>query len=209
MKILIAEDHALVREGLRRVLEDLEPTGVICETSTTLAETREKIVQGFDLLVLDLRLPDSSGVADITELRQLAPAVPIVVVSASDQPADMQSTIAAGAAGYVPKTASHKILLGALRFVLDSGGIYMPPEMFSPPQTSADDPQQIKLTRRQQQVLTLLRDGASNADMARQLKITHGTVKLHVSAVLRLMGASRREDLHRDKLPRLSRDLRR
>jgi DNA-binding NarL/FixJ family response regulator len=204
MRILLAEDHALVLEGLRRVLTDLDPDNFVCVAVTTLEETRSRLPEGFDLLLLDLRLPDSSGPEDIAALRRLAPSTPIVVVSASGDPQDMHDAISHGAAGYVPKSASHKILIGAIRFVLDTGGIYMPPEMFPqmpgavaipavPPVAARPSSSRPRLTRRQEEVLHLLQQGLSNAEIAHQLKITPGTTKLHVAAVLRATGTRRKQ----------------
>jgi len=163
---------------------------------------------GFDLVLLDLRLGDADGFELLVELRNGWPAVPVVVVSASDRSADVIRAIDLGAMGFVPKRASNETLTEALHVVM-SGGIYVPPmtmggvgdsgapQSESAPHADASETgakalAAFKLTPRQTDVLGLLLRGQSNKLIARELDLSVETVKDHVAAVLRALGVNSR-----------------
>ena len=160
--------------------------------------------EGFDLMLLDLRLGDADGFDLLVELRNAWPAVPVVVVSASDRSADVIRSIDLGAMGFVPKRASNETLQEALHVVMQ-GGIYVPqmsmsegdvpvagdPASFAA-QHSAAAMAAFKLTPRQTDVLALLLRGMSNKLIARELNLSVETVKDHVAAVLRALGVNSR-----------------
>ena len=165
-----------------------------------------------DALLLDLRLGDADGFELLTELRAAWPAVPVVIVSASDRSADVIRAIDLGAMGFVPKRASNETLQEALHVVMQ-GGIYVPPMSMRgegeppdiggsshpashPPNVPAVPPASAlaayKLTPRQTDVLALLLRGLSNKLIARELNLSVETVKDHVAAVLRALGVNSR-----------------
>jgi DNA-binding NarL/FixJ family response regulator len=150
-----------------------------------------------DLILLDLAMPGMDGFAGLARLRELRPSVPVVVLSASESQADVRATLEGGAMGFVPKSSTAEVMLSALRLVF-SGGVYVPPlvlDRAGPPGKAAgasplgDD---LGLTPRQLDVLALLGEGKANKEIAQALGLTEGTVKLHVSAILRALGVENR-----------------
>ena len=219
MKVLLIDDHPLILSALQSVIlgfgDDVKVSGV---ASAAAARETLKEDSGFDLVLLDLHLGDSDGFELLTELRNTYPALPVVVVSASDRTSDVIRSIDLGAMGFVPKRASNETLFEALHMVL-SGGIYVPPMTMSPGQggnsayrddESADPLGQVAgaargqgfqehanleslgLTPRQTDVLALLLQAKPNKLIARELGISVETVKDHVAAVLRVLNVSSR-----------------
>ncbi|CAD5372380.1 Transcriptional regulator, LuxR family [Rubrivivax sp. A210] len=223
MKVLLVDDHPLVLGALQAVIQtigrDTEVVGVdsALGARATLREDPE-----FDLVLLDLALGDADGFDLLVELRAAYPAVPVVVVSASDRASDVIRAIDSGAMGFVPKKSSHAELHEALRMVMD-GAMYVPPAMLGlefgrrPPAGgdtipavmrpmgeplgpgASPEPHQrlrsldeVGLTPRQTEVLSLLLQGLPNKLIARQLNLSVETVKDHVAAVLRALGVSSR-----------------
>ena len=218
MKSLVVDDHALVREGLKQVLRRIDPDMEIVETKSA-AEAMEVIDNRAepDLVLLDLMLPDESGFQVLKKLRHESNSAVVVVLSASTGVDDMQRALESGAAGYIPKSSSAGVTLGALRLVL-SGGVYIPPELVEARGAAAqgasrDAPfvaaNELGLSDRQIQVLALLVRGLTNKAIARQLGLAEQTVKTHMSAALRALNVSNRTqaaiavaqlglDLHKD-----------
>lgn len=204
MLILIADDHALVREGLRYALRDLTPEVRFQEASDAM-QVRALIERSpdVDLLLLDLVMPGSNGFELLTELCQRRPELPVVVLSGSEDPVHMRKALDLGAAGFIPKTSSAEVMLSALRLVL-AGGIYVPSDMLrsSPSGAPADAPpapvsapqsgSADGLTNRQREVLRQLGEGKSNKQIARVLDLSDNTVKIHVAAILRVLKAENR-----------------
>src|SRR5688572_23983536 len=128
MKILLIEDHPLLRQGTKLVLERLDAQATLVDAPD--ARTALKLTDGnedWDLVMLDLGLPDNDGLALLRTLRSRLPSVAIVVLSASEQPALIHEALNAGAFGYVPKSSSNETLYNALRLVL-AGTPYVPPQ---------------------------------------------------------------------------------
>ncbi len=229
MKVLLVDDHPLILAALQAVIQsigsDVTVVGVdsAAGARATLREDPE-----YDLVLLDLALGDADGFDLLAEFRAAYPAVPVVVVSASDRASDVIRAIDLGAMGFVPKRSSHGELHEALRMVM-SGSMYVPPSMlgldFLPGSRSGGDtvpdvmrtagpaatevaplgaaaqpePHQklpsiddVGLTPRQAEVLSLLLQGLPNKLIARQLNLSVETVKDHVAAVLRALGVSSR-----------------
>jgi len=218
MKVLLIDDHPLILQALQSVIEGLgSDTTVIGANSARAARETLKADSDFDLVLLDLHLGDADGFDVLVEFRAAYPALPVVVVSASDRSSDVIKAIDAGAMGFVPKRASNETLFEALHMVM-SGGIYVPPmTMGSEPatkpegdtvpsvlrvvrETSQDTGFQagaaplagLGLTPRQTEVLALLLKGQPNKLIARELNLSVETVKDHVAAVLRTLGVSSR-----------------
>jgi len=205
VRILLIDDHRLLRDALAEVLGRIAGEVSIFNAGTAEeARAAASHYGSLDLVLLDLYLPDSQGVSLLTELRDLLVTVPIVVLSASERPEDVRAALAAGASGYIPKTSSGRDMLAALRQILD-GEIYVPASLLaamqalqgaeaaspSPGPVAATDD---RLTDRQLQVLRLLGQGLSNKGIANRLNLTEGTVKLHVSAILRALGVGNRTE---------------
>lgn len=204
MNVLIADDHLLFRDGLRRLLSQFKEEMTFFEAST-FDEVRS-LTDGsteFELILLDLGMPGWTGFNELGEIHARLPRALLVVVSGSERRVDLMSALENGAAGYIPKSSSAKVLLGALQLVL-AGGIYVPAEAIRGDltvtfDTVADDTLTNvgpgggeQLTPRQREVLERLREGKSNKQIAHELGLTEGTVKVHVTAILRLLGVRNR-----------------
>lgn len=201
MKILIADDHELFRDGLRHVLTQLDGTVSIVEASDypqAIALTQSE--PDINIVLLDLGMPGMPWSEGLQSLRQTLPAdVPVIVLSASDDRRHVLQAVNLGAAGFIPKTSSSRVMLSALKLVL-SGGVYLPPALLdqgvegTPIQmgTPAPDNAAAFLTPRQREVLTLLGQGKSNKEIARVLQLAEGTVKLHVTAILKALNVNNR-----------------
>ncbi|MGB5081661.1 MAG: response regulator transcription factor [Burkholderiales bacterium] len=196
LRILLADDHALFRAGMRHVLRELDASVVLLEAKDG-AEALSLLTHDsrLDLVLLDLAMPHMDGLGGLAALRQRAPAVPIVILSASENTHDMRAALDAGAMGFIPKASPAAVVLGALRLVL-AGGVYVPPEMIHPSALTATIPTagggSQTLTPRQVDILKLLGQGKSNKEIAQLLALTEGTVKQHVSDVLNALNVSNR-----------------
>ena len=201
IKLLVVEDHALVREGLVQTLRQLADEVEIfeagnCDDAKVLLDR----VKDLDLVMLDLGLPGVDGFACLSIFREYDPDVPIVVVSAYDDAHTVNRALKGGASGFVPKAYSSDRLLGALREVL--AGKVFTPEQMTPMNMGADlphmpvggeaEPSEFGLTERQAEVLSLMARGKSNRDIAEQLGLSEGTVKIHITAIFRALGVSSR-----------------
>jgi DNA-binding NarL/FixJ family response regulator len=210
MKVLLIDDHPLILSALQGVIQGLgSHVSVVGVAGARGAREALAAEPNFDLVLLDLRLGDADGFELLVELRNGWPAVPVVVVSASDDSADVIRAIDLGASGYVPKRASNETLTEALHVVM-SGGIYVPPtttmggigesgaggaagvSSVDSGMTKSQALAAFKLTPRQTDVLGLLLRGQSNKLIARELDLSVETVKDHVAAVLRALGVNSR-----------------
>ena len=204
MRILVVDDHPLMAEALGLAMRTLDRATEV-ESAGNLRAALERATQvGFDLCLLALRLPDCSGLEALERMRESLPALPVVVVSGSDDPASVLAALDLGAMGYIPKTSPRDVLLGAVRLVA-SGGIYVPVEALKtraaaepgPPAAAsgvagARTATDLGLSSRQWEVLELLLKGLPNKLIARKLDISENTTKIHVSAVLRALGVATR-----------------
>jgi DNA-binding NarL/FixJ family response regulator len=202
MKLLIVDDHHLIREGLRPVLKRLGGDGK--EATVFEAASFEAAVEyadahsDLDLVLLDLRLPNVEGFAALLDLQERHPGLPIVVMSGEDDPVLMREAIEHGALGFIPKSSTSEVILSALRLVL-SGGTYLPREIMAAPHASPAPPapppslaSSLGLTPRQAEVLALLLAGKSNKSICRDLNLAEGTVKTHIAAVFKVLNVSSR-----------------
>ena len=197
-KILLADDHAVFRNGLKLVLADLDPEAIISEAEDyTSALEIAKAEDEFDLALIDLTMPGMDDFAGLTALCEELTNVPVVVVSASDEQSNVRRALQCGASGYIPKSLNASIIVNALRLVV-SGGFYLPPSLLgcdpsidSAP-TDIEEKAEVQLTPRQTDVLGLLSRGLSNKEIARELDLAEGTVKLHVTALLKVLGVANR-----------------
>ena len=198
MRILVIEDHALVREGLvlalRTLGDDGQPATVLgakdADDATRILDDNDE----FDLIVLDLMLPGTGGMAFLGVLRKRHPHIPVVVLSALDDGDTVMKAMRQGAAGFVSKASPTDTLLGALREVL-AGEIWLPPEYRESSRRrrrSKTVAERFGLTKSQARVLELLAEGKTNREIGELLDITEGTVKIHVSAIFKALGVSNR-----------------
>jgi DNA-binding NarL/FixJ family response regulator len=201
MKVLLVDDHALVREAMRGVIAELRPEAAVIEAATC-ADGLSLIQQhpDVDLVMLDLGLPDRNGFEVLEELRDRYPAMSVVMLSGSNDRGSVATALAKGALGFIPKSVTHEVLVSAIRLVL-AGGIYIPPEilidsepMSAPQPVERRSPAELGLTPRQVEVLALMMQGKSNKLICRTLHLAEPTVKNHVSAILKALGAINRTE---------------
>lgn len=201
MKLLIVDDHIMVRQALAALLErDSVDTRVVHAADSAEAFQSLLAHQDLDAVFLDLNLPGVSGMAVLRELGRLRPALPVIVLSAVDDPAKVRQAFAAGALGYVPKAASASTLLAALRLVM-SGEMFVPALALDPPTPfrprRAPRQQHLSaggLTLRQAEVLQRMAEGLSNKGIANRMSLSEKTVKAHVTAVFRALGVGGRRE---------------
>jgi DNA-binding NarL/FixJ family response regulator len=212
MKILLADDHALIRSGLRSELKELD--SVIDFVEAWDAASLRRMFEAhpdIDLALVDLTMPGMSGARSIDALRRDYPAVPLIVLSAVDAAAEVQAVLRAGAAGFIPKAGMSKVMLQAIRLVL-AGGQYLPPQLMRMLTGNEVEPAVVEpstaravepgrgvntgrlglLSPRQREVFALLAQGLSNKSIARQLDVTEGTVKSHVATIFDVLNVHNR-----------------
>jgi DNA-binding NarL/FixJ family response regulator len=192
MKVLLIDDHALLRDALCLLIERQWPELTLLQAGT-LAEAMAVLQAHADvsLALLDLGLPDSEGVGGVVRLREAAPFTTVIVLSADPSRDTVLAAIDAGAAGFVPKTAQGSALVHALRQVLD-GGVYVPQTAHLAPQDAQPDAAALDLSPRQMEVLRLLIEGKSNKLICRELDLSESTVKTHLLAIFRRLGVNSR-----------------
>ncbi|HKE38450.1 MAG TPA: response regulator transcription factor [Casimicrobiaceae bacterium] len=194
MKILVIDDHPLIQVALQRVLAELDATLEHFQAhDAPAARAALAVAPDIDLIVLDLTLPGCDGFEFLSELRHDWPATPVLVLSATHDRATIEQALDMGAMGFIPKTANARLLIDAMRLVL-SGGIYVPDctgTDGSRPRRIAK-PAELGLTMRQADVLKLPVQGKPNKLICRDLRLSEGTVKVHVSAILRALNVHTR-----------------
>lgn len=198
LKLLVVEDHALVREGLLATLKNLGEETQIFGVPDANEANAVLEAEDIDMVILDLMLPGTQGQTFLPVVRRRFPTVPVVILSALDDADTVARAMKAGASGFVSKSGSSSDLLEAVRAVL-SGESYLPPklrELTHRSESAHGKPlaQRFGLTGAQVRVLELLTEGRSNRQIAELLGLTEGTVKIHVSAVLRAMGVTNRSE---------------
>jgi DNA-binding NarL/FixJ family response regulator len=203
-KVLMVDDHAMVREGTRMLLAQ---RGLDCELreAGTLGEALAKLAAEPDIawVMLDLGLPDVAGIAALDRLRQAAEHVPVVVISAAEDRALVLECINHGAMGFIGKSATGDALVDALKLVF-AGGVHLPAALFGKPgpapvpaeeaarAAKARELTRLGLTSRQIEVLDLMVQGLSNKVIAERLGLSEATIKTHVAASLRALNVKNR-----------------
>jgi DNA-binding NarL/FixJ family response regulator len=187
LKILVVDDHALVRSGLRQLLKGLEePVEVLEAADCKRAFELAALHTDLDLVLLDCQLPDMNGLAALNLFGQRHPELPVLMLSGVANPQMVRQALASGAAGFVSKGGKSYELLSAIRLVL-AGQVYAPHNLLN--QADTDVPQ---FTARQYEVLQLLLEGRSNKEISETLHIADETAKNHVIAILRGFGVKTR-----------------
>jgi DNA-binding NarL/FixJ family response regulator len=201
MHLLLVDDHALFREGLKFILRGLDEHLLIDEAGSVEAAVAMQEVSPFDLVLLDLNLPGVGDLEALASVRAAFPQAPIVVLSGEDDPRMIRATIEQGAMGFVPKSSTPEILINALRLIL-AHGVYLPLSALDSDEpavgeiSAIDNPDTLlrNLSPRQVEVLRSVIRGDSNKLIARKLSLSESTIKQHLSAVLRTVGARNRTE---------------
>ena len=200
MKILVVDDHVLIREALRGVLKEVKRDANVLEASSC-SQAMQEIAEhpDLDLILLDLNLPDRDGLAVLSDLRKHHATISIVVLSAFHDRETILRVHDLGALGFIPKSAPREVMANALRLIF-SGGKYFPPEALARGETPLAQPGRrvspadLGLTERQVDVLSLMMQGKSNKAICRVLNLAEPTVKNHVTAILKALGVSNRTE---------------
>ena len=194
--LLIADDHPLFREALRGVVARVMPDARLHEADSV--DALYALVEAepdADLLLLDLNMPGAQGFSSLVHLRALHPQLPVVVVSAREEPAVMRRALDHGAVGFIPKSADVATLGEAIGSVLD-GDQWAPAAAFNAPAAQPEEHDAARrlrdLTPQQFRVLQMLGAGLLNKQIGYELKVSEATVKAHVTAILRKLGAGNR-----------------
>jgi len=211
MRIIVADDHALVRGGVGILIKTLHP-----ETELIECNNYEKTLNALDrsgpidLLLLDLLMPGMDLIKSVKHICTKWPDVPVVVISVREDVQTIREALRSGAMGYIPKTSSPDVTMNAIRLVL-SGGIYVPPNALQLGGGLAPSDNQLNddlsaiaaspsgrmvhgLTSRQEDVMGLMSEGRSNKEIASELSLTAGTVKMHLSRIYKVLGAKSRTE---------------
>jgi len=198
LRILLADDHPLFREGVKPVLHKLH-TGAEVLEAVDYPSAFEMIHRHgeVDLALLDLYMPGMAAVDGVRRFRAAFPSIPVVVLSASEQTEDIHNLLASGALGYITKSLSSEKILDALRLIL-AGQIFVPPGLIESASPRQEPPRNLSrypaLTVRQIDVLRQLSMGLSNRQIGDNLDITEGTVKIHLAAIFRILKVANRTE---------------
>ena len=204
MKILVVDDHSLITDALSILFLDLDPDAEVLTTRTAEGAMEMLNQHGdLDLVVLDLGMPGVSGTSLLESMVAHSPEMKILVLSGQQDPRNVMRVLQLGAAGFVPKSMASDTLLAAVKFVL-SGGVYIPADLLdevnrvamigTPERAREQGATRVELTERQEQVLQLLARGAPIKIICRELGLSEGTVKTHVTAIYRAFNASNRTE---------------
>ncbi len=207
MKILIIDDHAILREGLKSLLTDWDGKVEIFEANNAGEATKlVKEINNLDLILLDLALPDVKGYELLESLETLASGIPIAVLSVTDRPSVIENVLRLGAKGYIPKSASPEVMKSAINLIM-SGGIYVPPslldltgEVAGPRKTDLStmtiqaDGSVHSLTDRQLEIIELLLHGKTNKEIGLILSMSPATVRSHLTVIFRQLNVKNRTE---------------
>ncbi len=200
MKILVIDDHILFREGLKFLLTELLASAAVleennCEDALCIVEKKS-----IDLILLDLYLPGESGLNALGKIKANFPCSRVVILSGENSPEIIRESIEMGAFGFIPKTSTPAVLNAALGLIL-SGGIYLPPQALYDVQANiALETKKMHslpilgMSTRQLEVLLLAVEGKANKAIARQLNLSEGTVKAHLSSTFKVLGVQNRTE---------------
>ena len=209
VKILIVDDHGLVREGLQAILSRSE-LGAQYVEAWDAASLWSQLQQhaDIDLVLMDIQLPETSGLSLLADITQRFPLLPVIMLSADHDAGIVQHSLEQGARGFLPKSSLNEVLVSAIRLVA-AGGVYVPPEALQKPAIRSAPPAPLAhpeplavanvaslgFTARQSEVLGLLLQGMSNKQICRALDLAEPTVKIHVRGILRTLGVSSRAEV--------------
>ncbi len=196
IRVMIADDHAVLRDGLRFMLGDVEDLEILAEAGTGKAvlEQLETLVP--DVLLLDIKMPEMDGLSALAEISIRHPGLPVLILSMYDDPAYVETAIRSGAAGYLLKTASRDEIVRALHAVHNGDGYLQPeitPLVLKRFTLSGGSPDlDLNLSPRELEVLQLIADGWLTKQIALELQLSESTVKTHLSSMFDKLGVSHR-----------------
>lgn len=215
MKILIADDHELFLKGLEFILQE-NLKNIQITTANSYTEIFQQLNQNdyFDLVITDLAMPGANWLTAITKIHETLPETPIIIISAVFDKEILKQTLDIGVAGYIPKTASNNLIISAINLVL-AGGVYIPHELLytAKDATSLNEKQndyitplknlekisltptkspEKRLTERQIDIVKCIAEGLSNKQIAYKLNLTEGTVKVHITVILKVLNVKNR-----------------
>ena len=199
-KIIIADDHPLFRGALKQALarplgeDEIPPTileaGDFRDAVNLVSQNTDA-----DLILLDLSMPGTSGFSGLVSLRSQYAGIPVVIVSATDDPGSIRRAMELGASGFIPKSSAMDIIREAVASVM-AGNVWTPPNLDLGTESDPDVADLIErlssLTPQQARVLTMLGEGLLNKQIAYELGVSEATIKAHVSAVLQKLGVDSR-----------------
>ena len=209
MKILIADDHELFLNGLEFILgSEFDGSEIVTAKNYTEIFEILKTKSDFDLIITDLAMPGANWLEALEKIYAGAKDTPIIIISAVFDKDILQKTLEIGVSGYIPKSSSNSVMISAINLVL-AGGVYIPQELFSNTAGSKDVEQEIKrlkilssdngfvktekkLTPRQIDVIKAIARGLPNKIIAYELGLTEGTVKVHITVILKVLGVTNR-----------------
>lgn len=209
MKILIADDHELFLNGLEFILgSEFDGSEIVTAKNYTEIFEILKTKSDFDLIITDLAMPGANWLEALEKIYAGAKDTPIIIISAVFDKDILQKTLEIGVSGYIPKSSSNSVMISAINLVL-AGGVYIPQELFSNKAGSKDVEQEIKrlkilssdngfvktekkLTPRQIDVIKAIARGLPNKIIAYELGLTEGTVKVHITVILKVLGVTNR-----------------
>ena len=197
MRLLLIDDHTLFADSLRFLLQEMDE--MVESVAVRSVDEALTLSPDFDMVLLDLHLPDVSGFAGLHKLRSAMPGVPVVMLSGEENPEIIQAAIDSGAMGYVPKTSSPQVLIAAVQLIL-AGGVYLPLHVLQRMNGGAAGSKPLAvgglsgLSKRQRQVLMKVVQGKPNKMIARELNIAESTVKSHLSTAYRVLEVNNRTE---------------
>jgi DNA-binding NarL/FixJ family response regulator len=195
IRLLIADDHEVVRTGLRTLLADTE-VKVVAEVATGTEAVKYALENDLDVVMLDIRMPDGDGLTALGRIKLDKPDMPVLILSTFDNPTYIARAVALGASGYLLKGCTRDELLSAIRTAAAGGSAWTRDELrrvtgaLATPRLTADV--EVPLTQRESEVLRQLAYGLTNREIAQALHISYETVKEHVQHILRKIGVSDR-----------------
>lgn len=195
IRVLVADDHEVVRCGLRSLLADTE-VEIIAEVATGEAAVKYALEHDVDVVLLDIRMPSGDGLTALGRIKLDKPEMPVLMLSTFDNPTYIARSVALGASGYVLKGASREDLVKAIRTAAAGESAWTRDELrrvtgaLATPRLAADV--EVPLTQRESEVLRQLAYGLTNKEIAQALHISYETVKEHVQHILRKIGVSDR-----------------
>lgn len=196
---LVIDDHPLYCDALATTMESIFNTRRI-RTATSLGEALQQLRMRFspDLIILDLNLPDASGLSGFMKIKEKTPDIPVIVISAITTEGVVQSVMAAGAAGFIPKDTGRQTFQNAMRDIWN-GKTYVPPGYTLPTRAQATDRSVETISRKiahlsqqQTRILSLICEGMPNKLIAYEMQLAEATVKAHITALLRRLGVHNR-----------------
>ena len=203
MRILIVDDHALVRRGMSHVVRESFTDAEIVEAATASEALEAMVSSPIDVALVDVRMPDSDGLDLLHDMKARWPEVPVIMLTSFDHANYVRRALAEGAAGYMLKDATPEDLEQAIKVALSGGGNVLSPRviqnlfeaMDGAPGSGNGEAQHrpaSALTQRENDILALLAEGKSNRDISRALYLSEKTVKAHLAAIFRKLGVSNR-----------------